>query len=224
MKLLGTQLTRNIERDMFDYLPKIYEDFRESRGMVESEAAEMERLNALIADILSQFYVDTATWGLTEWERICGLPIAVNYTNYDAMAQNNVHYSTLEGFTWDEIESKYVPSANERRSAVKSKLRGFGTMTHAKIAEICGAYTGGTVAVKEYPAEYRVTIEFTDTTGVPANMETLQSVLRDLMPAHLVVEYLYRYLRWNELDSYAYSWDVLDAKVYTWDEFQEAVI
>ncbi|QVY62996.1 putative phage tail protein [Cytobacillus gottheilii] len=223
MKFLGTNITRNIERDLFDYVPKEYEDYRESRAILRAESVEFERLNLKISDVLDQFFVDTATWGLAEWERICGLPVALDYTIYDAFRQNNVSFSTVEGVAWDELETLFIPSASDRRSAIKSKLRGAGTITREKVADVCSAYSGGSVIVREYPSEYRVVIEFTDITGVPSNMDTLQEVLRDLMPAHILVEYQYRYLRWNEFDSELYTWDSLGARNFTWNELEEAV-
>ncbi|MNG19145.1 hypothetical protein D3C84_1032750 [compost metagenome] len=54
-------------------------------------------------------------------------------------------------------------------------------------------------------------------------MDALQAVVRDTMPAHLEIEYVYRYLRWSELDGYVWTWDTLDGKSYTWDEFSEAI-
>jgi uncharacterized protein YmfQ (DUF2313 family) len=221
---LGTDIERDVERDLFDYMPKEYEEFLESQAIVGAQAVELAKLYRSMSDILSQFYVDTATWGLAEWEKLTGLPVAPDYSNWDALPRYNVAFSTVEGTTWDEFEKEFVPDLNERRSAVVSKLRGHGTLSKSKLAEICGAYTGGDVTVHEYPSEFRIVIEFTGEAGVPANMDTLQSVLAELIPAHLSVEYTYRYLRWNELDGYAWSWDVLDSNEYTWDEFSEAVL
>lgn len=214
---------RNINRVMYDYLPKYYEDIREARAIIDRGSSGLDALNGDINDTLSQFYVDTATWSLPMWERFCGLPVAIDYTVWDAFQRYNTSLVDLEGQSWDEIEKSFAPDMPERRSAIKSKLRGQGTITKAKIAEICASYTGGTVNVKEFASEFRVVIEFTDVAGVPANIDTLKAVLAEVMPAHLVVEYQYRYLRWNELDGFAWTWDGLDANGLTWNELEEAV-
>ena len=216
-------MTRDINRAMYDYLPNYYEDIREARAIVDRSSVSIDQLNADIRDVLAQFYVDTATWGLAIWERIVGLPSAATFSVWDTMTQRSIIFDMLEKKTWDLIERSYAASLDERRSAVKSRLRGTGTVTKDLLISVCAAYTGGTVEIVEVPSEFRVQIVFTDITGVPSNMTTLQDVIREIMPAHLLIEYVYRYLRWNELDGYVWTWDTLDAKVYTWDAFSTAI-
>jgi len=164
VKLLGTDIERNIERDMFDYMPREYEDLRESRAIIQAEAAEFETLNAAIADVLAQFYVDTATWGLANWERICGIPIN---------------------------ESKPI---DQRRSVIKSKLRGIGTVTVGLIKNVAEAYYNGQVEVIEQPSLYTVKIKFVSKLGVPPNLADIQNALREIIPAHLAIDFEFSYL------------------------------
>ncbi|WP_082432181.1 YmfQ family protein [Geobacillus sp. Sah69] len=164
MKLLGTDIERNVERDMFGYIPREYEDYRESRAIVKTEAAEFEALNAKIADVLAQFFVDTATWGLSHWERICGIPID---------------------------ESKPV---EQRRSVIKSKLRGIGTVTVDLIKNVAEAYYNGEVEVIEQPSLYTVKIKFVGKLGVPPNLADIQNALRGIIPAHLAIDFEFSYL------------------------------
>jgi Uncharacterised protein conserved in bacteria (DUF2313) len=190
VKLLGTELTRNIERDMFDYMPREYEDLRESRAIIKTEAVEFETLNDKIADVLAQFFVDTATWGLAYWERICGIPTD---------------------------ESKPI---DQRRSVIKSKLRGIGTVTVDLIKNVAEAYSYGEVDVTEDYANYTVIVTFVGERGVPANLTDIENALREIIPAHLAINYKFTYLRWSELDSYGWTWDALDAQMLSWDEFE----
>lgn len=164
MKFLGTELTRNIERDMFDYMPREYDDFRESRAIVKTEAAEFERLHANIADVLAQFYVETATWGLANWERLVGVKTD---------------------------ESKPI---DQRRSVVKGKLRGVGTVTVEMIKNVTESWYGGEVEVTQTPAQYLVTVEFTSSYGVPSNLGDVERALRDIIPAHLQIAFKFRFV------------------------------
>jgi Uncharacterised protein conserved in bacteria (DUF2313) len=191
VKLLGTDIERNIERDMFDYMPREYEDLRESRAIIQAEATEFETLNAAIADVLAQFFVDTATWGLANWERICGIPTD---------------------------ESKPI---DQRRSVIKSKLRGIGTVTVDLIKNVAEAYSYGEVDVTEDSANYTVIVTFVGERGVPANLTDIENALREIIPAHLAIDYKFTYLRWSELDSYGWTWDALDAQMLSWDEFEK---
>jgi hypothetical protein len=72
--------------------------------------------------------------------------------------------------------------------------------------------------VSEFPSEYKIIIEFIDTLGVPSNINTLKQVLGEIIPAHLVIEYHYRYLAWSDLDAFGWTWSDLDAKLLTYDE------
>jgi hypothetical protein len=214
---------RDINSAMHDYLPRFYEDIREANAILDSESKAISQLTNDINDVLAQFFVDTATWGLANWERFCGFPVIANNSVWDTISKRNVSFDSIEGDSWDLLEHSFLPNIDDRRSAIKSKLRGTGTVTKELIANVCAAYTGGTVEVHEFPSEYRIQIVFTDIAGVPTNINTLQSVISEIMPAHLIVEYTYRYLHWSELDGYAWSWDSLDAKDYTWDELSTAI-
>lgn len=65
--------TAVIARRMLDYLPFYYRDMPVAVNLIEREAEEMARLSASIDDVSAQFFIETATWGLTRWERIFGV-------------------------------------------------------------------------------------------------------------------------------------------------------
>jgi hypothetical protein len=163
LKLLGTDLTRDINRDMFDYMPKDYEELAESSAIVTAEASEFETLNADVADVLDQFFVDTATWGLDMWESICGIAT--------------------------DISKPY----DQRRSVIKSKLRGYGTVTTAFVQSVAESYANGDVDVIEDPANYTITVKFVSEIGVPPNLPDIEQALRDIIPAHLAVDFAFKY-------------------------------
>jgi hypothetical protein len=179
MKLLGTELTRDIQRDMFDYLPKEYEDYRESHAIIVTEAAEFESLNDEIADVLAQFFVDTATWGLANWERLVNVTVD---------------------------ESKPI---DQRRSVIKSKLRGVGTVTVGLIKNVAESYSNGEVAVTESASTYTISIKFVGKLGVPPNMADIQQALRDIIPAHLAINYEFTYVLYDELKAKYTTYDAL---------------
>ena len=208
---------------MYDYVPKYYQDIREARAIIDAGSGSIDELNVAIDDVLDQFYVDTATWGLDIWERIVGLPSMATYSVWSSMEKKSVIFDLLELKTWDTIERSYGASIDDRRAAIKSRLRGTGTVTKDMLKSVCASYTGGTVDIIENSSAFTVQIVFTDIAGVPSNMDALQAVVRDIMPAHLAIEYVYRYLRWDELDGKAMSWDTLDSDAYTWDEFSTAI-
>lgn len=217
MRFLGTDLTRDIERDMFDYMPKEYEDYRESRAIVQAEAGEFERLNEMINDLMAQFFVDTATWGLTYWESTLGYKTNAYNTVWDAVESKNTTFNSVEGMEWDAFEAMFPTELDERRSAIKSRLRGVGTVTSELLKNVARSFVGGEINVTEVPAEYKIVIEFIDDFGVPSNIDVLKQVISEIVPAHLAVEYEYRYMTWSELDALGYTWSELDAKGLTFE-------
>lgn len=150
--------------NLFQYLPNYYQDIREFQTLVGTENEEVEQLGATIDEVLKQFYVDTATWGLSHWERICGIPI-------------------------DEIKP-----VEQRRSVIKSKLRGIGTVTVALIKNVAESWYNGEVEVTEQPSLYTVKIKFISKLGVPPNLADIENALREIIPAHLAIDFEFSYL------------------------------
>ncbi|MED0686549.1 YmfQ family protein [Anoxybacillus ayderensis] len=150
--------------NLFQYLPNYYQDIREFQTLIGTENEEVEQLNVTIDEVLKQFYVDTATWGLAKWERICGIPVD---------------------------ESKPI---DQRRSVIKSKLRGIGTVTVALIKNVAESWYNGEVEVTEQPSLYTVKIKFVSKLGVPPNLADIQNALREIIPAHLAINFEFSYL------------------------------
>lgn len=172
------------------YLPLYYEDVLEANGIMDAEGPEFDELMANIIDVLDQYFVDTATWGLADWERICDLPTDPN------------------------------KPLSQRRSVIKSKLRGAGTVTAELVKNVASAYTDGDVTVTEDFAKYRIVITFVSVYGIPPNIDDLERELRNLIPAHLGIAFEFRYMAWDELDGYGWTWADVDALGLDWAAFE----
>jgi uncharacterized protein YmfQ (DUF2313 family) len=193
VKFIGTDIERNIETDLYSYLPQEYVDYRESRAIIKAEASEFEALNSAISDVLDQFFIDTATWGLANWEVMSG--IIVN-------------------------ESKPI---EERRSLIKAKRRGTGAVTPALIQNVIDSYSGGAVQVTEDMANYTIKIKFVSNLGVPTNMPDIQSVVRDIMPAHLAITYEYKYPLWSDWNTANKTWTDINTANKTWTQYESGI-
>ncbi|MDT9725085.1 DUF2313 domain-containing protein [Xylanibacillus composti] len=175
---------------MSDYMPPYYREVREAEQLLDREAAELNGLNAAIRDVLNQLFVDTATWGLAHWERICGIPVDV------------------------------AKPRNQRRSVIKSKLRGVGTVTVSLVKAVAEAYDNGEVDVTEDPANFSVTITFISNHGVPENLDDIRRALREIVPAHLAIHFEFTFMTYEALDSYSLTWADVDAKELTWADWE----
>jgi hypothetical protein len=110
----------------------------------------------------------------------------------------------------DQWEKEYgLPKSDlpleQRRAKVKSKMRGYGTVTVSNIKNVCDAYTNGNVTITEKPTEYEFEIKFNSVRGIPPNIEDLKKVIYQIKPAHLGVTYVYAYLTMGEFSSYNYT-------------------
>ena len=63
-------------------------------------------------------------------------------------------------------------------------------------------------------------ITFNDVMGIPPNLRDFEDAITEVMPAHLLVNFIYRYLTWDMYESYNRTWDAWDALNLTWDELE----
>jgi len=110
MKLLGSPFERNINEILMTYLPSYYQESKVVNSMIKVDSNELEEFHKRITDVLDQFAVDTATWGLDIWEKELGLKTSV------------------------------LDSLEERRTRIKAKLIGEGTFTKAKAISLANNY------------------------------------------------------------------------------------
>ncbi|QOT13742.1 YmfQ family protein (plasmid) [Paenibacillus sp. JNUCC32] len=158
-----------VAKRMRDYVPKYYTEMPVATNILDREAEEIARLDASIDDVLAQFFIETATWGLTHWERIFGLTT--------------------------DLTKTYA----QRREILLSRLRGVGTVTAELIENVAQAYANGDVDVDINAPAYTVIITFVSSLGVPDQIDALKAAVRDTTPAHLAIEYVFRFYTYAEL-------------------------
>lgn len=179
-----------IRQDVVDYVPRWYEEFTEVIEILDARAEEFVKVNADVRDVLNQYFVDRATWGLSEWERIF------------------------------KIRHDEPRTIEERRAVIKSHMRGAGTTTLAMIKNVAESYDGGEVDVENDSATFTITITFIGTRGIPSNLSDTEQALRDIIPAHLAIGFEFTYLSWGELDVANLTWGEIDALGLTWEQFE----
>lgn len=155
--------------DLLAYLPDYLHDYKDFQDLMSAQGEELGWLAHRADDLLAQFYVDTATWGLSRWE-------------------------TELGMTVDPTK----PMAR-RREQIKAKLRGSGTTTRAMIVNAASVFSGGEVEVIEHPEEHRFVVKFVGVLGIPPNMPGFIALLEQIKPAHLAYSLAYTYTTWSDL-------------------------
>lgn len=166
-------------------LPWYYKSNVTIEGLQNSIAKELGKIYYNLEDLINQLFIDTATWGLSIYEKQLGL-------------QTNLSLSY-----------------EERREIIKAKLWGRGTTTKQMIKDTAEAFSGGEVDVIEYPEESKFIVKFIGIKGIPRNMQGFIDMLETIKPAHLAYEFKYTYTVWNHLtdltwgQANAMTWDEL---------------
>lgn len=157
------------------YLPSYYHDVREMKVIAGAEGAELDKLAQELEDQVDQYYPETATWALSRFEQDLNIPVNL---------------------------SKPI---EQRRSVIISKMRGSGKVSASMLKNVAQAYERGSIEVSVQPAEYRVTIHFRDTLGIPPNLRDLKSAIEEIKPAHMAVDYALRYLTIAEVEGMTFE-------------------
>lgn len=160
---------------MNNYLPSFYNVSDVVINIQNAIGIEEEALKEGTQDLFKQLFIDTATWGLTNWEK---------YLNISS-----------------ELNKPY----EFRRTVIKSKLRGTGTTTVAMIKNVAESFSNGAVDVIEDNGNYRFTIKFTGVLGIPPNLEDFKAAIEETKPAHLSVVYEFTYNTWGMVSGLKWS-------------------
>lgn len=175
MKRIGTDIERSVEHALNSYRPRYYETSLVVREIDKVDAGELELLYSRITDVFSQYFIDTATWGLDRWEQIF------------------------------QIQTDYLKSYEQRRSVLKSTVRRYGTSTVEKIKNVAESYLNGEVALTEKNDIYTLNVKFIGKRGVPVNMDDIKNAIRAVTPSHLGLTYEFTYLVWSEAETMTWT-------------------
>lgn len=106
----------------------------------------------------------------------------------------------------------------ERRSRVLARFRQLDATTPARVKAIAESYARGEVEIVEDFANYTVIVKFVNRIGKPDNMEGLIKQLRAIMPAHLVVDFVYPYRTWRDVLESGLTWGEILEAGHSWED------
>ena len=106
----------------------------------------------------------------------------------------------------------------QRRSAVMSLLcvndASFSLDELNKTVSGCGIKA----QVSEGEDKYTVYVSFPGKNGSPVGFSEIEGRLKEILPCHLNIEYVYTYPMWDEIELAFNTWDEISGK--TWDELE----
>jgi hypothetical protein len=73
-----------LAEELMDMLPSFYFLGNNNRKILELIAVVLAKYEAYIDDVRDQFFVETATWGLSYWEALVGCPVNEDSQNWEA--------------------------------------------------------------------------------------------------------------------------------------------
>lgn len=177
--------------DLINYLPQVYQEIMQMKDLQKILGYEVGNASYISKELLKEFFISTATWGLVRWENLFGI-------------------------TTDKSRSYEY-----RREVILAKLRGSGTTTKQMIKNVAIAFSGGEVVIHENPEECSFVVQFVGVKGIPPNMAGLMKALDEAKPAHLAYSFKYTYTTWSALKSMIWetvkkhTWE--DIKIYEGD-------
>lgn len=142
----------------------------------------------------------------------------------DLAAQFYLETATWGLYYWEKdlgIVANPSLSNEQRREKIKFKLQTTSTtITKKFFKSVMDAYY--TSNIDEDFQNSKINITVTGIRGIPPRIGEMLADAEDLLPAHLIYEFIYTYLPWNELEVSNVTWNEIDA--YTWDEFETAFL
>lgn len=129
--------------------------------------------------------------------------------------------TTAESFGLEAVEEllpyrPVSPTAAERRAALAALLRiGGDSFTLAAINDTISG-CGVNARVEETDQAGTVEVSFPQVPGIPPNFEEIRVIIEDIIPAHLIIQYHYWYLTWQQLEQKFSCWQDIEDKNLTW--------
>ena len=143
------------------------------------------------------------------------------------LAEREAITATAEDVGLSRRESLFVcrPAAvtvEDRRSAIAALLQiDQDSLTPEAIDRTISGCGIKAKAVEMGDGQLRVI--FPEVAGMPEGFDQIRTIILEILPCHLGVEFYFRYLIWEECEAAGYTWAQVEAAEHTWESFQLAV-
>lgn len=146
----------------------------------------------------------------------------------DDWSKSGLNQTFIETATWGlgRLESIFgikpdsLKPIEHRRSILKAKIIGSGIVTVNMLKEVAESWFNGKINVIE--STQGISIKFISLYGVPSNLEDVEAMLREIVPAHLILNFEFTYTTWGEYNKKNQSWSDVNVANLTWSEFERA--
>ena len=105
-----------------------------------------------------------------------------------------------------------------RRAAIAGFLTISGDSFTLEALNRCLCACGTACRVEETGQVNHVRVRFPGIMGIPEGFPQIRTIIEDILPCQLGIEYWFRYCTWKETETYGLRWGDLNAK--TWHEWE----
>jgi len=169
---------------LIKHLPKYYKQSKMVQGLSGALDAEVAGFSISIQACGSEMFLESADKSLERWEKDYG------------------------------IEADKGKSIEARKSLVKSRILGQGSVTVALLQKLIEDTGVGEVAVENISGGFTINVKFQGIKGIPKQIDEIKEMLEELKPAHYVVGFDYLYNTYGYLENCTYG----ELEAYTYEE------
>lgn len=211
--------------ELLNYMPLYFRKSKIGYAILTAIEKEFERLKQYQKHLEKEMLIATSVDYLPEREKVLGLSTPV-YNPEKSMSDYTVE--ELSAFTVIELSSftvigtssnSYIEWLEYRRSRIRARIRGYGTVNENLIKRVAESYTDGEVDIVCDYSKYNVTINFISKFGKPAAINEVIKTIKTILPAHLTLNYKYKYRTWQDVLDNTNS--CVDLLPYIWQEILE---
>ena len=105
-----------------------------------------------------------------------------------------------------------------RSLAALSRIGADGFTLRAVNDTVAGC--GLNVIVSEGDAPGVVVVRFPEVAGIPDSFGQIRTIMEEILPAHVLVQYLFWYQTWEELNGRQLTWQDVHEEQMTWEAFE----
>ena len=118
-----------------------------------------------------------------------------NFDDFSKLtAEQCAYYEKILGLPTDP-----TTALADRRAAIQAAWNGGQPATLANIQSACDAWEAGGIICSYVPGT--LTLSFIGTTGIPSNLDALKQTIEAMVPAHIIVAYVFNYLTIAEVQA-----------------------
>lgn len=111
-------------------------------------------------------------------------------------------------------------TTDEAQKEVLMSMKAQTQVTRMTIKKLIETNANADCDVVEIFDKYYITVTFTSKIGIPPNIEQIKKKLREVLPAHLNYEMIFKYRTWGDLKKLGKTWGYYKDNSTKWEDLK----